>query len=51
VKHPVYGRQKELYKKHPGLPAKYIREGTDWLEDINDSLNNTDIKSYYTTLG
>jgi len=45
----LYGRSQELYKKNPGLLAKYIREGIDWLNDPVDT-NPTDIQTFYTGL-
>ena len=28
-----YARTQELYKKKPGLVAKHVREGVDWMEE------------------
>jgi hypothetical protein len=46
----LYGRYQELYKKNPGLLAKHIREGIDWIEDPGDKLNPTEIQTFYTAL-
>jgi hypothetical protein len=42
----LYGRYQALYNKNSGLPVKYIRKGTDWLEDPVDTLNATEIQTF-----
>jgi len=46
-----YARTQDLFRKNPNLLARYIREGTPWLEDEDSSsLKQEDIKSFYTSL-
>ena len=44
----LYGRKQELYKKNPGVLAKYIREGIPWLDDPETNINPADIQAFYT---
>lgn len=46
----VYGRTQELYKKNPGALAKYIRDGTPWLDDRRVVLSSDTIGEFYETL-
>jgi hypothetical protein len=47
----VYARTQELFRKNPNLLARYIREGTPWLDDeCSDSPKLEDVKSFYTAL-
>jgi hypothetical protein len=46
-----YARTQDLFQKNPNLLARYIREGTPWLEDEDSSsFKQEDIKSFYTSL-
>jgi len=46
-----YARTQDLFRKNPNLLARYIREGTPWLEDEDSSSPKPeDVKSFYTTL-
>jgi hypothetical protein len=46
----TYGRTQELYKQNPGVLAKYIREGTPWLDDHKAVLSRDTIKEFSSTL-
>jgi hypothetical protein len=46
----IYGRTQELYKKNPGVLAKYIREGTLWLDDRKAVIPNETIREFYSML-
>jgi hypothetical protein len=46
----LYGRSQELYKRNPGMLAKYVRDGIDWLKYRVDTLNPTDIDILYRTV-
>jgi hypothetical protein len=46
----IYGRTQELYKKNPGILAKYIREGTLWLDDRKAVIPNETICEFYSML-
>jgi len=46
-----YARTQDLFRKDPKLLAKYIREGTPWLEEKDPSSPTPkDVKSFYSTL-
>jgi hypothetical protein len=46
-----YARTQDLFRKNPNLLARYIREGTPWLEDEDSSSPKPeDVKSFYTAL-
>jgi hypothetical protein len=46
----AYGQTQELYKKDPSTLAKYIREGTPWLEAGRPNINAQEIEEFYTGL-
>ncbi|KYN27415.1 Zinc finger and BTB domain-containing protein 34, partial [Trachymyrmex cornetzi] len=45
-----YARAQELYRKNPGLLAKYAREGIDWTEELAVDLRTEDIENLYNLL-
>ena len=46
-----YARTQDLFRKNPNLLARYIREGTPWLEDEDySSPKPEDVKSFYAAL-
>jgi hypothetical protein len=50
AKRYAYARYQELYKKKPGVLAKYKREDISWLEDRAAALPPDAIHSFYTNL-
>lgn len=47
----IYARTQDLFRKNPGLLAKYIREGISWHEERDsNSLKMDEIKAFYTSL-
>jgi hypothetical protein len=46
-----YGRTQDLFRKNPNLLARYVREGTPWLESEDSSTPKLeDVKSLYSSL-
>jgi hypothetical protein len=47
----IYARTQELFRKNPNLLAKYIREGTPWLDKQDSRSPKTEeVKSFYNSL-
>jgi hypothetical protein len=47
----IYCRMQDLFCKNPNILARYIREGTPWLEDeCSGSTKPEDVKNFYTAL-
>jgi hypothetical protein len=47
----IYARTQELFRKNPNLLARYIREGTPWLEDGGTgSPKPEEVELFYTAL-
>ncbi|GJQ68522.1 hypothetical protein Trydic_g17092 [Trypoxylus dichotomus] len=46
----IYARTQDLYKKNPGLVAKYVREKIDWWEDGHRLPPPAEISELYTSL-
>jgi hypothetical protein len=47
----TYTRQRKNFRKNPNPLARYIREGTPWLEDEGSgSPKPEDVKNFYTAL-
>ncbi|GJQ84515.1 hypothetical protein Trydic_g15415 [Trypoxylus dichotomus] len=44
----IYARTQDLYKKNPGLVAKYVRENIDWWEDGHRLPPSAEISELYT---
>jgi hypothetical protein len=47
----VYARTQDMFRKHPGVLARYIREGTSWLKEQNaNAPRMEDVKTFYSSL-
>jgi len=46
-----YARTQDLFRKNPNLLARYVREGTPWLEsEDSTSPKPEDVKYFYSSL-
>jgi hypothetical protein len=47
----IYARTQDLFRKSPGVLARYIREGTPWLREQNSNAPRMEeVKSFYSSL-